>query len=190
MSNTDTDINADSLAPPATGERNATVAVFDRHDAAGAAVRALKDGGVDPAKLAVIGRGVHSEDRVVGFYNTGKQIKHWGAYGALWGGLWGWLLVGLFWIPGIGHVTAAGWIIANLATAASGAAVGAGIGAIAAALSGVGVPDDAIPQYESALKADQYLVVVHGTADDVETAKAILDTTDATHVDVHLNTNV
>lgn len=175
--------------PTNTDTRNATVAVFDHHDAADAAVRALKDHGVDPAKLAVIGRGVHSEDRVVGFYNNGKQIKHWGAYGALWGGVWGWLLFGLFWIPGIGHVTAAGWIVANLATAASGAAVGGGIGAIAAALSGVGVPDDAIPQYESALKADRYLIVVHGTTNDVETAKAILDTTDATQVDLHLTTN-
>ncbi len=175
--------------PTITDTRNATVAVFDHHDAADAAVRALKDHGVDPAKLAVIGRGVHSENRVVGFYSTGKHIKHWGAYGALWGGLWGWLLFGLFWIPGIGHVTAAGWIVANLATAAGGAAVGGGIGAIAAALSGVGVPDDAIPQYESALKADRYLIVVHGTTNDVETAKAILDTTDATQVDLHLTTN-
>lgn len=187
---TDADVDTDSLTPPAAEDRNATVAVFDRHEAADDAIRALRDSGVDPAKLAVIGRGVHSEDRVVGFYNTGKQIKRWGAYGALWGGLWGWLLFGLFWIPGVGHVTAAGWIVANLATAAGGAAVGGGIGALAAALSAVGVPDDAIPQYESALKADQYLIVVHGTAHDVDSAKVILDTTDATQVDVHGGTSV
>jgi len=174
---------------PTTDERNATVAVFDRHDAADTAVRALGDGGVDPTKLAVIGRGVHSEDRVVGFYNTGTQIKHWGTYGALWGGLWGWLVFGLFWIPGIGHVTAAGWIVANLASAAGGAAVGGGVGAIAAALRGVGVPDDAIPRYESALRADRYLIVVHGTADDVEAARAILNTTDATQVDLHVTSS-
>ena len=172
---------------PTTENRNAAVAVFDRHEAADAAVRALKEGGVDPAKLAVIGRGVHSEDRVVGFYNTGSEIKHWGAYGALWGGLWGWLLFGLFWVPGIGHVTAAGWIVANLASAAGGAAVGGGVGAVAAALKGAGVPDDVIPEYESALKADRYLIVVHGTAGDVATAKVILDTTDATQVDLHVN---
>ena len=181
-----TDTANETFVQPTTDERNATVAVFDRHEAADAAVRALRDRGVDPAKLAVIGRGVHSEDRVVGFYNTGRQIKHWGAYGALWGGLWGWLVFGLFWIPGVGHVTAAGWIVANLASAAGGAAVGGGAGAIAAALRGVGVPDDAIPQYESALKADRYLIVVHGTAGDVEAAKAILDTTDATQVDLHV----
>lgn len=183
MTNTATD----NVHLPTAENRNAVVAVFHRHEAADAAVRALRDGGVDPAKLAVIGRGVHSEDRVVGFYNTGKQIKHSGAYGALWGGLWGWLLFGLFWIPGIGHITAAGWIVANLASAAGGAAVGGGVGAIAAALRGVGVPDDAIPQYESALKADRYVIVVHGTASDVEAARAILDTTGATQVDLHTN---
>jgi hypothetical protein len=77
-----------------------------------------------------------------GFYATGKRIKHWGAYGALWGalwgGLWGWLVVDLFWIPGIGHITAAGWVVASLATAAGAAVVGCSIGAIAAALTGVG----------------------------------------------------
>jgi uncharacterized membrane protein len=171
---------------PDFDERNATVAVFDRHEAADAAVRSLKDHGVDPDKIAVIGRGIHTDDRVVGFYNTGKQIKHWGAYGALWGGAWSWLLFGIFWIPGIGHVTAAGWIVFNLATAAGGAVLGGGVGAIAAALSGVGVPDDVIPQYESALRADQYLIVVRGTADDVEAAKATLDTSDASQVDLHV----
>lgn len=143
---------------------------------------------MDPKKLSVIGRGVHTEDRVVGFYNNSKEIRHWGAYGALWGGLWGWLVFGLFWVPGIGHVTAAGWIVWNLATAAGGAAVGGGLGAVAAALKGVGVPDDVVPEYESALKADQYLVIVHGRAEDVESARRVLDGTAATRVDSHVTT--
>ena len=171
--------------PVPIDERNATVAVFGRHDQADAAVRLLRDGGVDPAHVAVIGRGLHSEDRVVGFYNSGTQMKHWGSFGALWGGVWGWLLFGFFWVPGIGHLTAAGWIVANLASAASGAAIGGGIGVVAAALRGVGIPDDAIPEYESVLKADQYLVVVHGTESDVTVAKQILDDSEARQVDLH-----
>ena len=176
----------DPLRDLPDSERNSVVAVYDSHEAADDSVNALKDAGVDPQKLAVIGRGVHTEDRVVGFYNNAREIRHWGGYGALWGGLWGWLIFGLFWVPGIGHLTAAGWIVWNLAAAAGGAAVGGGFGAVAAALKGVGVPDDVVPEYESALKANQYLVIVHGPPADVDAARRVLDGTGATRVDAHL----
>ena len=169
-------------------ERNSAVAVYDRHEAADDGVRALKDAGVDPTKLAVIGRGVHTENRVVGFYNRAREIRHWGGYGALWGGLWGWLVLGFFWVPGIGHLTAAGWIVSNLAAAAGGAALGGGIGVVAAALRNVGVPDDVIPEYESALKADHYLVIVHGLPAEVDKARRILNGTAAVRVDAHMRT--
>ncbi len=178
----------DPLQALPESERNSVVAVYDRHEAADEAVRALRDAGVDPEKLAVIGRGVHTENRVVGFYNNAREIRHWGGYGALWGGLWGWLVFGLFWVPGVGHVTAAGWIVWNLATAASGAALGGGLGVVAAALKGVGVPDDVVPEYESALAADQYLIVVHGTPAEVDAARQALDGTGASRVDTHVRT--
>ena len=169
-------------------ERNSVVAVYDHHDAADEAVRAIRDAGTDPAKLAVIGRGVHTENRVVGFHTNAGEIRHWGGYGALWGGLWGWLVFGLFWVPGIGHITAAGWIVWNLASAAAGAALGGGLGTVAAALKGVGVPDDVIPEYESALKADQYLVIVYGSPEEIDAARRVLDGTGATRVDAHVRT--
>jgi hypothetical protein len=40
-------------------------------------------------------------------------------------------------------------------------------------------------QYETALKADDFLVLVHGTADDMARAKIILGTSGATSVDLH-----
>lgn len=176
----------DVLRDLPASERNAVVAVYDRHETADEAVRLLRDAGVDPTKLAVIGRGMHSENRVVGFYNRAREVKHWGGYGALWGGVWGWLVLGFFWVPGIGHLTAAGWIVWNLAAAAGGAALGGGIGAVAAALQHVGIPDDVIPEYESALKADNYLVIVHGTPDEVDAARRVLDGTDAVRIDSHV----
>ena len=68
-----------------------------------------------------------------------------------------------------------------------GAAVGGGIGAVAASLKGVGVPDDVVPEYESALKADQYLVIVYGPPADVDAARQILDRTAATRIDTHIH---
>ena len=61
---------------------------------------------------------------------------------------------------------------------------------MAAALKGVGVPDDVVPQYESALKADHYLVIVYGTADEIDTAFRVLEGTAATRVDSHVRTTL
>jgi hypothetical protein len=39
--------------------------------------------------LSVVGKGYHTEEKVIGFYNVGDRVKFWGSRGAFWGGLWG-----------------------------------------------------------------------------------------------------
>jgi hypothetical protein len=56
---------------------------------------------------------------------------------------------------------------------------------LGAALYSTGVPKDSVIQYETALKADSFLVMVHGTSDDMERAKEILDTAGPSRLDVH-----
>ena len=82
-----------------------------------------------------VGKGYHTDEQVVGYYNTGDRMKYWGKVGAFWGGFWG-LLFGsaFFMIPGLGPILAAGpvvgWIVAALEGAVEvGAlsAVGAGL---------------------------------------------------------------
>ena len=46
--------------------------------------------------LSVVGKGYHTDEKVVGFYNTGDRIKFWGTRGAFWGGFWGLFFGGLF----------------------------------------------------------------------------------------------
>jgi hypothetical protein len=94
--------------------------------------------------------------------------------GAFWGGLWG-LLVGaaFFAIPGVGPVVIAGplvsWIVGE------GAVVVGGVSALGAGLASMGIPHDSILKYETALKADKFLLVAHGTPEDVDRAKGILE---------------
>ena len=64
---------------------NAVVAVFKDHVAADEAVKQLQRSGFDMRKLSVIGRGYHTEEQVVGYYNTGDRMKLWGKWGAFWG---------------------------------------------------------------------------------------------------------
>ena len=58
--------------------------------------------------------------------------------------------------------------------------------AIGAAIhNSMGVPKDSVLEYERALKADSFLVLVRGTAGDVAGAKSILPSVKPTHLDVH-----
>jgi hypothetical protein len=57
--------------------------------------------------------------------------------------------------------------------------------ALGVGLYSIGIPKDSILQYETALKADHFVVVAHGTIDDVTEAVRILKRTGALSVDEH-----
>ena len=60
--------------------------------------------------LSVVGKGYHIDEKVTGFYNLGDRVMFWGKRGALWGGLWGLFLGGLFMtVPVVGHVIVLGY---------------------------------------------------------------------------------
>jgi hypothetical protein len=167
-------------------EPDSVVALFADHEGAEAAVKKLASNGIDLKHLSVIGKGYHSDEKVVGFYNTGDRIKFWGGRGAFWGGLWGWLFGGVFMVvPGIGHVFALGYLAAMVVSAVEGAVVVGGLGAVGAALYSSGIPKDSVLAYETALKADGFLVTAHGPAEEIARAETILGTTNATRVDLH-----
>ena len=73
-----------------------SVARFPDHAQAEVAVKALAQAGFDMKQLSIVGRGYHTEENVVGFYNADGRIRFWGKYGAFWGGLWGLFGAGIF----------------------------------------------------------------------------------------------
>lgn len=156
-------------------DTDAAVATFGTHTQAEEAVKQLQQGGFDMTKLSIVGKGYHTDEHVLGYYNTGDRVKFWGKQGAFWGGLWGFLVgSAFFWIPGIGPVVVGGPLVTWILGALEGAVLGGGLGVIGSALYGIGIPKDSIVQYESAVKAGEYLLVAHGTADEVAKAKSIL----------------
>jgi hypothetical protein len=60
-----------------------------------------------------------------------------------------------------------------------------GLSALGAGLYSIGIPKDSIMEYETAIKATKFLVIAHGTAAEVATAKSILETTGAAQVAAH-----
>ena len=171
-------------------EHNAVVGIFDSHIKAETSIKELQRAGFDMKKLSIVGKDYHPEEHVVGYYNTGDRMKVWGKMGAFWGGFWG-LLFGsaLFVIPGIGPLLVFGPLVGWIIGALEGAVVVGGLSALAAALYSIGIPKDSIMQYETAIKSAKFLVIAHGTEDEVAKAKSILQTAGAAQIDVHPGIN-
>ena len=167
-------------------ELNAVVAIYGTHTEAEEAVKELQRAGIDMRTLSIIGKDSHTDEHVVGYYNTGDRMKYWGKIGAFWGGFWGLLFGSAFFaIPGIGPVLVAGPVVAWIVGALEGAAVVGGLSAIGAGLYSMGIPKDSVLQYEMALKTDKFLLMVHGTAQEVEKAKEIIEGTRPISVTLH-----
>lgn len=163
------------------------VAVFATHQAADAALKKLATGGFAPEQLSLIGKGYHTEETVTGFYNFADRVKFWGSRGAFWGGMWGFFVGGLFLaIPIVGHVVVLGYIAAAAISTIEGAVVFGGLGAVGGAIASIGVPEDSVLQYETAIKADEFLVMAHGSGMQTARAHDILAATHPKQLDTHL----
>ena len=152
------------------GER-LLVALFDRQPEAEWAVRLLIERGFPMDMLSILGKGQSSGDDPLGLYysSVGDRMKGWGSMGAFWGGLWGLLAgaAGLFVIPGIGPVLAAGPVVEAIAAAVAGAGLGGGAMAGAAAASQLsvamhrsGVPEEKLEALHDAIEQGHYLVML------------------------------
>jgi len=102
-------------------------------------------------------------------------LKAWGKAGAFWGGIWG-LLFGsaFFWIPGLGPTLVAGPLVSLIVGALENAAAVGVMSAACAGLFAMGIPDNSILRYETALKAGKFVLIAHGTLEEAIRAKEIL----------------
>ena len=165
---------------------NSTVAVYPSHTAAEAAIKELQQSGFDMKKLSVVGRDYHTDEHVVGYYNMGDRMMAWGKAGAFWGGLWGFLLgSAFFWIPGFGPLLMAGPLVGWVVGALEGAVVVGGLSVIGAGLFSLGIPEDSVLQYETALSAGKFVLIAHGSTEDATKAKEILKGTEADSLASH-----
>lgn len=156
-------------------QNTSPVHIFNTHTEAESAIRTLSRAGFDVKKLSLVGKGYHTEEQPVGFYTAGDRIKSWGTRGAFWGGIWG-LLLGpaVFLMPGIGLVAMAGPLVMLLVGAVEGAVLVGGVSALGAALTQSGLPNDEVIKFEGALKVDKYVLLVHGSAEEVEHVRSVL----------------
>ena len=167
-------------------DNNSVVAIFDQHTHAEEAVKQLQQAGIDMKKLSIVGKGYHTEENVIGYYSTGERMKHWGKYGAFWGGIWGMLFgSAVFMIPGLGPLLVAGPLVGWIIGALEGAVLVGGVSAIGAGLYNLGIPKDSILQYETALKTSKFVLIAHGTAEEATRAQEIINRTNPEVLEAH-----
>ena len=160
----------------------AVIAVVADCETAHAAVERLVADGIPADHISIVAKDVQSEDRVNGFITTRDLVGASAATGAWVGGLLG-LLTGtaLLFLPGVGPFVVLGPLAAGAINIAEGALVGSGVGAVL----GHFVHKRDVPRYEEAVRDGSYLVVVHGTEDDVTRAQQVLAEVGARDVERH-----
>ena len=151
-------------------KNNSVVAIFKSHIEAETAVKELQQAGFDMKKLSIVGRDYHTDENVIGYYNTEDRMKYWGKLGAF-----GWFLglvvrLRVFFCSRGRSVAICGPIVGYIVGALEAAVVVGGLTSLGAGLYGIGIPKDSVLKYEKAVKSGQYVLIAHGS--DVETVHA------------------
>jgi hypothetical protein len=165
-------------------EQSTVVAIYASHVEAEEALEELHSGGIDMKALSIVGKDTHTDEHAVGYYNASDRMKYWGKNGAFWGGFWG-LMFGSAFLPSQASdrcLWPARW---SPGSSLEGAVVVGGLSAFGAGLYSIGIPKDSIVEYETALKTDKFLLVVHAGAAEVEKARLIIKNTSPIHFSVH-----
>jgi len=148
--------------------------LYDSYDTGLRAALALKEAGFTERDLSLVAnRAVtpYDDDAMTPAADaagTGAAIG--GAIGAASGLLAG---MGIFAIPGIGPVVAAGWLASTLAVGAAGAVAGGVTGGIAGALADTGTPAE-VEIYSASIRRGATLVTVRVPGERIPEAMRIL----------------
>jgi hypothetical protein len=167
---------------------NTVIGIFPDHMSAESAVKKLTEAGFEMKRLTIVGKGYETDEKVIGFYNVENRMKFWGKRGAFWGGLWGLFFGGIFLtIPVVGPVVVLGYLGTIIVSGLETALVVGALSVFGAALYSIGIPKDSVLEYETALKADKFLVMAHGSTDDMKRAEDVLGTLKTSKLELYEN---
>jgi uncharacterized membrane protein len=162
------------------------VGVYNSMDEAEKAVHALDKAKFPIQQVTIVTKDIATEKKVHG-YVTACDVSKAGAKTGAWvGGIFG-LLVGaaFMFVPGVGPVIVAGSLASALLGGMEGAVAGAALGGILSGLAAWGISKQQILKYEEVVKAGKFLVIAHGSADDVKKAQQILSGTGPAELTSH-----
>lgn len=154
------------------------VAVYDSHEKALNAVRLLNENKFPLKNVSIIGKAEIVEDNIHLKSHT-TLLNAPLAIGTIAGAVTGILTgIGVFAVPGLGFLYGAGAVVGMMGGLDFGILSG-GLGTI---LDFIGVQNDSEVKYEDHLHEGKYLLLVHGSMDDIIKAEHILHT-EGTHLE-------
>jgi hypothetical protein len=162
------------------------IGVYNTELEAEGAIESLDKGGFPIAQVSIVAQNLQSERTVHGYVTVGDMART-GARDAAWfGGFFGMFLGAAFlWVPGFGPLLAAGPFVGMLLGGIEGAIAGAAGGGLLGAMVGLGVSKQHVLKYEENIKSGKFLVIVHGTQDELTRAHTIMQTTGAAELTHH-----
>lgn len=167
-------------------EQSSVVGVYANLAAAEGAVKKLDEGKFPIQQISVVAKDIHDEKKVHGYVTACDVSKAGAKTGAWMGGLFGALVGAAFiWVPGVGPAIVAGSLATALLGGVEGALAGSAMGGILSGLAAWGISKQQILKYEETVKAGSYLLVAHGSPEEVVLAQKLLQDTGATEVNVH-----
>ncbi|MDH5739690.1 MAG: hypothetical protein OEY77_05130 [Nitrospira sp.] len=144
------------------GEHHAVLAICNTQVEAEAALRELTHTGFHITQLSVVGQDCRPAKHVGGYSNTADCMEY-----------------GSTAISGIGSVLIAGPLLGWVFGALEETVAARGMTAIGTAFKNMGIPKDSVLSYETALRFSKFIMLVHGTAEEVAHAQNIMQTTRA-----------
>lgn len=165
------------------------IGVYDHLAEVETTLSLLKEAGFPMEQVSLVAQDLQSEDHVHGYVTTAGTVRTGADLGVWTSGIFG-LLVGaaFVWLPNSGPLLVGGPLAALLLDSSQGTLTSATSGSLLGALSGWGVSQAHILEYEEKLKAGDYLVVVHGRDSVVQRAYHILTETATDEVNMHSQT--
>src|SRR5262249_49478980 len=137
-------------------------------------------------RISIIAKDLGSEKKIHGFVTSCDVAKASARTGAWVGGLFGVLVGAAFvWLPGVGPLVVAGSLTSALLGGLEGAVAGAAFTGVLGWLASLGISKQHILKYEESVKAGRYLVIAHGSPDEVKKARQALTDTKPEQLDVH-----
>ena len=160
------------------------IAVYETPSALELVLEELGESGLDLSRVSLAARPFEEDEYPAAFYaDRARQRASWSSESE-----WTWprrlLLSGrLFWLPGLGPILATDPIAAIIVSELEGTGVMGDLSAFGWALVRLGVSVKRAFECESLIRYGYLLIIFHGSLDEVERARAILETAEAVPID-------
>ena len=154
-----------------TTTQDMVVGIFDSHDQAEQVVNRLIAARVPADRISILTQGLEVKEKIQGYVTTGDVAREGAGVGAWTGGLFGLLAGAAFlWVPALGPL----FILGPLASAAIGALEGGAVGGLLGAIMGKQMEKEHVPKIQAALQGGRFVVVVHGSSQELETVRRVM----------------